>query len=340
MRQFIYKPEHVGLTAWPPGTLRLEGIEETIDPEIADVFVVPGNIRLFEKSSGVLDLDKLYRLPYFKGNEHRTAFFDVSDNFKMPVHLPILFLKCDTRSWMLEHDPNTLTFAWPVSDMGECVDLPEGGFKYDIGFQGWVSSLVRRTSMEACQKTEGLKTDIAGYKDFYGHLGLQDGKKSQAQIELELKELARRRAEFLRSLKECRLQLCPESIESVFPYRYWETLSAGRVPLLIGSGFVFPFQDEIDYDQFTVKCARIDAPAAGEIALDFVRGRTDKEIADMGKLAREAWVKFHDSKFWPRLHSYAVIKNLVERGDVSHSDSTVEDFRAQFGAVRQNAISL
>lgn len=298
MRQFVYLPEHAGLTAWPSGTLRLEGIEETIDPELADVFVVPGNIRIFEKSSGVLDHEKLYRLPYFKGNEHRTAFFDVSDNFKMPVHLPILFLKCDTRSWMLEHDPNTLTFAWPVDDLKQCVDLPDGGFRFDLGFHGWVSSLVRRTSVESCQRTEGLKIDIEGHKDFYGYL--KDDNPEQH----------RRRGNFIRSLKECRLQLCGESIASVFPYRYWECLSAGRVPLLVGSEFVFPFQDEIDYDRFTVKCARIDAPAAGEIALDFVRGRTDQEILAMGKLAREAWVKFCNSRDWPKLHAYAIQKKL------------------------------
>lgn len=298
MHQFIYLPEHAGLTEWPSGTLRLEGIEETKDPSVADVFVVPGHIRLFEKRPGILDIEKLNRLPYFKGNEHKTALFDVSDNFTMPTHLPILFIRCDARNWMMEHDTGTIQMAWPVSDLGQCVDLPEGGFRADIGFHGWVSSLARRTSIDSCQNTAGLGTDIAGYKDFYGYL--KDSNPEQH----------RRRAEFLRSMKECRLQLCPESIESVFPYRYWETLSAGRVPLLVGSGFVFPFDSEIDYDRFTVKCARIDAPAAGEIALDFVRGRTDKEIADMGKLAREAWVKFCDSRDWPKLHAYAVQKKL------------------------------
>lgn len=288
MKQFVYRPEHANLADWPSGTLRLEGIDVTDDPNAADVFVCPGTIRLFEKSSGVLDIDKLNRLPHFKGNESRHAFFDVSDNFTESLRLPIMFIRCDARAWMMPHDVNTIQMAWPVEDYGQCVDLPDGGFKYDIGFQGWVSSLTRRTSIESCQKTEGLMADIAGYKDFYGYLKDSDP------------EQHRRRAEFIRSLKECRLQLCPESIEAVTPYRFWETLSAGRVPLLIGSDFVYPFADEIDYDRFTVKCARIDAPAAGQIALDFVRGRTDQEILDMGKLAREAWVKFCNSRLSPQ----------------------------------------
>ena len=298
MRQYIYKASECGLTDWPSGTLRLSGIDVTEDPNAADVFVCPGTIRLFEKRSGVLDIEKLNRLPYFKGNESRHAFFDVSDNFTMPIHLPILFIRCDARGWMMQHDVNTIQMAWPVEDLGQCVDLPEGEFKYDIGFHGWVSSLVRRTSMESCLKTEGLKTDIEGHKDFYGYLKDSDP------------EQHRRRGNFLRSLKESRLQLCGESIEGVFPYRFWETLSAGRVPLLIGSDFVFPFADEIDYDRFTVKCPRIEAPAAGQIALDFARGRTDQEILDMGKLARAAWVKFCNSSDWPKLHAYAIQKKL------------------------------
>ncbi len=299
LRQYIYKPEEAGLREWPSGTLRLEGIEVTENPAEADLFVCPGSLRIFEARNGIIDLDKLHRLPYFAGRESRHVFFDVSDNFTMPLGLPIIFIRCDARAWMMSHDPNTIQMAWPVEDYGQCVELPNGGFRFDVGFQGWISSLERRVSVESCQRTDGLKTDIAGYKDFYGYL--KDDNPEQH----------RRRDEFIRSMKESRLQLCPESIQGVFPYRYWEALSAGRVPLLIGSDFVFPFADEIDYDRFTVKCARIDAPAAGQIALDFVRGRTDQEIVDMGKLARQAWVKFCDSRNWPQLHAYAVQKKLA-----------------------------
>lgn len=170
MKQFIYLPEHAGLTAWPSGTLRLQDVEETLDPAQADVFVVPGNIRLFEKSSGVLDIEKLNRLPYFKGNENRTAFFDVSDNFTQSVHLPILFIKCDARSWMLQHDPGTIQMAWPVEDYAECIDVPEDGFKYDVTFHGWLSTETRTLSSESCKKWDRLNCDIAQYPDFCGYI--------------------------------------------------------------------------------------------------------------------------------------------------------------------------
>lgn len=302
LRQYIYKPQDIGRESWPPGELRLEGITITDDPNSADLFVCPGNIRIFETTSGsgVLDIEKLNRLPYFKGNEAKHAFLDCSDNFRTPINLPILFLRCDTRSWMLPHDTGTINFAWPVEDYKDCVELPADGFKYDVSFQGWISSLVRKVSVDSCVRTEGIKKDIAAYKDFYGHLPADSH------------ELHRRRAEFKRSMKESRVILCPESIEGVFPYRYFEAMSAGRVPLLVGSDFVFPLgiDDKIQYTAFTLMCPRFDADKAGEIALNFVKTHTDEEIIGMGKVAREAWEKYLDARKWPELFTYALKKKL------------------------------
>src|SRR5688572_23102948 len=109
LKQYIYKASDLGLSQWPDGILRLDGIDVTENPQEADVFTVPGNIRMFEVQGqqGVLNHEELNRLPYFKGNESRHAFFDVSDNFTEPIRLPILFIRCDVRTWMLPHDPNT-----------------------------------------------------------------------------------------------------------------------------------------------------------------------------------------------------------------------------------------
>lgn len=286
------------MVVWPSGELRLEGIDVTKIPSEADIFVIPGTIRLFESNSGVLDHAKLNRLPYFKGRESRHVFFDVSDNFTQPINLPIIFLRCDARSWMLPSDMNTIQMAWPVSDYAECVDVPACGFSHDIGFRGWNWSEARQIATKSCAEDSRLNCDFALYSDFFGYRKPEDP------------EFAIRRNAFKRSLRECRLQLCPVSIESVFPYRYWETLSAGRVPLLVGSDFVFPFADEIDYSAFTVFCPRADADRAGCIAVDFLRSHSDDDIIDMGKLARKTWVQWLDSRKWPELMSYAVQKKL------------------------------
>lgn len=297
MLQYIYKPADAGLIEWPPGTLRLAGVDVTEDPAAADVFVCPGTIRLFELSSGVLDYSKLRRLPHFVGKESKHVFFDVSDNFTKPLNLPIMFIRCDVRSWMLPSDPNTIQMAWPVEDFSECIELPEGGFKYDVSFHGWNWSDARKASTRSCLVNTALNCDIALYTDFFGYLKPNDP------------ENARRRSEFRRSMRESRLALCPESIPGVFPYRFFEAMSAGRAPVLVSANYVFPFADEIPYNDFIFTIdTRNSHHFAGTIIKAILQANPDNVLIEKGKMARHYWEKYLDSRRWPEMMAHAVRK--------------------------------
>lgn len=289
LKQYIYPASSIGLPEWPSGTLRLEGIEVTEDPTQADVFTVPGALtQLFPNT------DSLYRLPYLRGNEARHVFFDCSDN--EPLYgLPCMFIRCNTRPWYFEKDPNTISWPWPVESYDECFDVPEGGFKYDLSFQAWLSSDCRKIAAKSCKETPGLNLDFSLYDNFTGYIW-------------ESSEGLRRRKEFRRSMKESRVMLCPESIPGVFPYRFFEAMSAARVPLLIGTGFVFPWKDEIPYAQFSLQINS--ANRAGEAALDLVRKHSDSDLIDMGRMARKYWERWLDSRKWPALHAEAVLKKM------------------------------
>lgn len=298
MKQFIYSASVLGLNEWPSGTLRLDGIEQTEDPRKADVFVCPGAIRMFEASHGVLDVDRLNRLPYFKGNEARHAFFDVSDNFTKPINLPILFIRCDVRSWMLPSDTGTIQVAWPVENYSECIELPDGGFKYDVAFHGWNWSDTRQKATKSCLSKAGLKCDFALFTDFFGYCKPTDP------------QYGKRRSEFRRSMRESRLSLCPESIPGVFPYRFFEAMSAARVPVLVCRDFVYPFADEIPYHDFIYVCEP--GGDVGSFVKNIVDTTADEELVSKGKLARLWWEKLLDSRRWPEIMAYAVRKKLGE----------------------------
>lgn len=299
MKQYIYSPAEAGLSAWPSGELRLEDIEVTTNPEEADVFVCPGNIRIFETTdgSGILSHEKLYRLPYLKGNEARTAFFDVSDNFRQPVMLPILFIKCDARDWFLNHDTGTIQMAWPVENYAECVDVPSGGFLYDVSSQAWMSTQTRIDAVKSCQYVGNLKCDVASYKDFTGYI-------------YDKPEGIRRRAEFRRSMRESRIALCGESIPGVLPYRFFEALSAGRVPMLVSSGYVLPWESSIPYDDFILRCESRDASQVGLIIREFLSHTTDEKLIEMGRTGRVYWEALLNRDDWPRTMALAVQNKL------------------------------
>lgn len=291
MKQYVYKPQDIGRSRWSPGELRLEGIEITANPKEADLFVCPGALHDFKVAG------ELNQFPYMKGNEAKHVFFHCSDD-EVLYSKACLFIRCNTRDWYFATDPQTISWPWPVDDFVECVKPPRDGFKYDISFQGWLSSDVRVKAVESCRSHPKLSFDIATYGDFTGYLKPDNP------------EYHRRRSEFRRSMKESRVALCPESIAGVFPYRFFEAMSAGRIPLLVGSHFVLPFADEIPYTEFALFCATDGAIAAGSVASEFIRQTPDAEIIEKGKFARQYWEKYLQRDLWPRLMSYAVIKKL------------------------------
>lgn len=297
MKQYIYSASECGFRDWPSGTLRLEGIDVTTNSIEADLFTVPGALTALFPNRG----DLYSRLPYFRGREDVHVLFDVSDHEQL-YDLPCLFIRCNTRTWYFGRDPNTISFAWPVEDYAECVDAPEG-FKYDVSFQGWYSTKTREESAASCLGDKRLKPDIQGYSDFTGYLW-KDGKWTPEGL--------RRRAEFRRSMRESRVMLCGESIPGVFPYRFWEALSAGRVPLLIGHDYVLPFADEIPYESFILTLRRDEASRANQVVHQFINQHNDAEILEMGKRGREYWLKLLNSNDWPKTMAYAVRKALAK----------------------------
>lgn len=291
MKQYRYRPEEIGRTEWPSGELRLDGIEVTTNPDEADLFVCPGPLLLFQKPS---DLD---RFPYMKGREDKHVFFDVSD-YETVYDKPCIFIRCNLRTWMLARDVNSVSWSWPVEDMSECIAVPDGGFKYDVSFQGWNWSDVRKASIQSCLNAWNLRCDIATYTDFFGYLKDYDP------------EFHRRRAEFRRSMRESRIALCPESIPGVFPYRFFEAMSAGRVPLLVGSGYVLPWADEIPYDQFTIRVQRESAADVGMVAQAALSIGTDADFIEMGLKARHYYETFLHRDKWASLMADAIKKKL------------------------------
>jgi hypothetical protein len=180
--------------------------------------------------------------------------------------------------------------------------MPVDGFKYDVSFHGWVSSSVTRfEASQACLDEASLKCDMARYPDFTGAIYYTG-------------EGTRRRAEFRRSMKESRIALCPESIPGDFPYRFFEAMSAGRVPVLVGADQVFPFADEIPYADFSLVIHRGESSLTGKYVARYLRDTSDEELVHKGRMARGYWEQFLNRERWLELHTYVVKKKLKEFG--------------------------
>lgn len=294
MRAYTYKPEQVGLAAWPSGELRLAGFEPVDDPLAADVFVCPGPLSLANNIG-------LGLFPFMAGNEDRHVFLDVSDDFTEAIGTRCILIRCNMRVGMLGGDPNSIAWAWPVEDFEECIELPAGGFKYDVTFQGWLSTETRISAAASCRDSGTITSDIATYSDFTGYIYHEP-------------EGIRRRAEFRRSMRESRVALCPESIPGVLPYRFFEAMSAARVPVLVGSDYVLPFADQIPYNEFCLFIDRPDAAGSDSAIREFLDVRSDVEIIQAGRKARRFWSRFLNREDWPQTMADAVGNKMREAG--------------------------
>lgn len=288
LKAYSYRPEEAGLTRWPEGTLRLNA--ESVDtPHRADVIIYPGALH-------GLTAAHLGRLPWFSENEHKHVFFHCSD-VELLYGQPSMFIRCNTRTWYYQQDPNTIAWPWPVEDYSECIS-PD--FKYDVSFQGWNWSDARKQSVESCRQS-GLNCDIATYNDFCGYI-------------YSTPEGVRRRAEFRRSMRESRLMLCPESIPGVLPYRFFEAMSAGRIAVLVGSDYCLPFADEIPYDRFTIQVSREKASSVASVMIQYLLYTSEAELIERGKEARQYWDTFLNRDKYVATMTYAVEKKLKSLG--------------------------
>jgi hypothetical protein len=111
---------------------------------------------------------------------------------------------------------------------------------------------------------------------------------------------ARNRAIFLDCLRESQYSLCVRG-RGNFSYRFYETLAMRRIPLLLDTNCVLPFDHELNWDDLVV---RVDAEAVTDMArllLEFHTGSTNTQLGDMQDRGAEVWQNYLDPPvFWER----------------------------------------
>lgn len=296
IRSYTYKASEAGVASWPSGTLRLEGHEDIEDPSRADVFIYPATLMT------IRDPGRLRALRHMKGNETRHVFFDVSD-YDQVYDMPCLFIRCNLKAFMRAADPNSIPWAWPVEDLRGIPGPPEGGWKYDLSFIGWESCQVRTLSIQSCQNEAGLRCHIRTYNEFHGYV------ERDRPI-----DAAGRRKQFLESVRDSRITLAGRSIKGVFPYRFFEGLSAARMPLLFCDDYNLPWEKEIDWAKCALLYPESQAQNAGRIAREFLEKTSETEFLERTRYGREMWLRYLNRDKWPALMREAVEKKLQELG--------------------------
>lgn len=102
-------------------------------------------------------------------------------------------------------------------------------------------------------------------------------------------EVARR--EYVDNIKNNLFILAPRG-DGNFSFRFFEALSAGRIPVLVETDNALPLEDRIKYDEFIVRCPSRSMSELPERIYRFWADRSDSELRDAQRKAREVFERY------------------------------------------------
>lgn len=120
---------------------------------------------------------------------------------------------------------------------------------------------------------------------------------------LDDKELARR--EYAENMLRCPYALVARGAGN-FSYRLYEALSCGRIPVLIDTDCVLPFEDLIDWDSCMLRVPVQDVDNVGQVLSEFHQGTSEQQFEEMQRNARdiyEQWIR-PESFFRKLIHCF------------------------------------
>ena len=117
------------------------------------------------------------------------------------------------------------------------------------------------------------------------------------------------RNEFLNNIISSDYTLCYRGSAN-YSLRFYETLCLGKIPLLIDTDCVLPFQKELDWNKICVIVNENDVDNIPEIVLDHYNSQSDNQFIEKQYYCREIWEKYLSKKgFYNQLNRKINLSN-------------------------------
>jgi hypothetical protein len=273
------------------------------DPHEADVIVLPNNFTYLDEKTG----------------EYIKKYADMAETMKKPLHI----FSCGDLTDTLEFDPRARVFRYSIYKSQMCPqDISIPTISEDLGREGivfreksilpivsfcgkagfsssreWFATFLRRIKYEiqgifspnsrarirgvywriwalkVCEYSLLIKTLFIVRKTFSGAV---------RTIELSPEQA---RKEFVRSIAESDFVLAPKG-DGNYSNRFLEAFSMGRIPILIDTDVVLPFEDRIDYTKIIVRIPMNSVSQTPQHIREFYDALTPQEWKERQKLAR------------------------------------------------------
>ncbi len=155
---------------------------------------------------------------------------------------------------------------------------------------------VRAQAIHVLSRRQDLRTNFVLRQAFW------NGALATGQLDAALAQSSRR--EFVANMINSDYVLCARGAGN-FSYRLYETLSCGRIPILVDTDCVLPYDDVIDWRQYCVWVDEQEIEAIGEQVLSFHSALTAKDFRGLQIRCRRLWEEWLSPQgFFAHLHCY------------------------------------
>lgn len=143
--------------------------------------------------------------------------------------------------------------------------------------EGKLSS-IRSDALQILEKDPSVKKNFIIRKDFWGTIP-------------DMAIRTKQRNEFIQNLIESDYSLCVRGGGN-FSYRFYETLCCGRVPLLVDTDCVFPYDFEIDWKKYCIWIDETDLQTIGDRVIEFHNKISPREFSNLQYKCRDVWENY------------------------------------------------
>lgn len=167
--------------------------------------------------------------------------------------------------------------------------LNEKGTKPRVGFCGFFSHDSRKLICEHLANIDAIECDFVVRDAFFNHLAERD----------------RLMREFGRSMASNHFNLCNRG-SGYHSFRLFETLSAGRIPAMLRTDSVLPFEELIEWERYTVL-----AETEQELSDKILAVWRDRDIVQMQQDCRALYEEYFSLENLPH-HLLEMLKRNAE----------------------------
>lgn len=161
-------------------------------------------------------------------------------------------------------------------------DKPRISFCGFIPEEQYRPAYVRKFAIDELANNDSIECNIVVRNKFWGG-AIDGGKLSKNVDEIHM--------EYLNNLRSGDFVLCVRG-EGNFSYRLYETMCAGRIPVIVDTDIVLPYEDIIDWKNICVWVKADELNTIGDKIIKYYNGLTNEEIVGRKKLCRQLWGEY------------------------------------------------